>query len=105
MSLRIKKNDRVKIITGAYKGTISTVLAVDPKSNRAVVERVNMVKRHMKAKGPQQPGAIVDKTAPIHMSNMMLYCENCKTGVRFGTELREESKTKARVCKKCGKDV
>ncbi len=105
MSLRIKTNDRVKIITGAYKGTVSTVLAVDPKSNRAVVERVNMVKRHTKAKGPQQPGAIVDKTAPIHLSNLMLYCENCKAGVRFGAEIREDGKVKVRVCKKCGKDI
>lgn len=99
MSLKIKKDDRVKVISGKDKGTVSRVVAVLPSRGRALVEHVNMVKRHTRARGQQQPGGIMEKEAPIHLSNLMLYCENCKTGVRFGSEVRNGEKV--RVCKKC----
>ncbi len=99
MSLKIKKDDRVKVITGKDKGTISRVVAVMPAKQRAVVEQVNMVKRHTRARGQQQPGGIIEKEASVHLSNLMLYCESCKTGVRFGSEIRNDEKV--RVCKKC----
>jgi len=102
MSLSIKKNDRVQVIAGKYKGTVSRVMVVMPSKNRAVVENVNMVKRHMRARGPQQPGGIIEKEAPIHLSNLQLYCENCKRGVRFGAEVRNDGQEKVRVCRKCG---
>lgn len=100
MSLRIKKNDRVKVITGKDRGTVSRVVAIIPEKHRALVENVNMVKRHTRARGPQQPGGIIEKEASVHLSNLMLYCENCKTGVRFGSEVRNDEKV--RICKKCG---
>jgi large subunit ribosomal protein L24 len=100
MSLRIKKNDRVVVIAGKNRGVVSRVLYVIPKKNRAVVENVNIVKRHTRARGPNQPGGIVEREAPIHISNLMLYCEKCKKGVRFGTKV--EGETKQRVCKGCG---
>ncbi|MGI8906027.1 MAG: 50S ribosomal protein L24 [Candidatus Sumerlaeaceae bacterium] len=100
MSLRIKKNDRVKVLSGKDKGTVSRVVAVMPAKERALVEHVNMVKRHTRARGQGQPGGIIEKEAPIHLSNLALYCEACKTGVRFGSEVRNNEKV--RVCKKCG---
>lgn len=100
MSLRIKKDDRVKVIAGKDKGTVSKVLSVQPAENRAIVENVNMVKRHVKSRGGQQPGGIQEREASIHLSNVMLYCDKCKTGVRFGTEIKGDDKH--RVCKKCG---
>lgn len=99
MSLRIKKDDRVKVIAGKAKGTVAKVLAVLPTTNRAIVENVNIVKRHVKARSQDQPGGIQEREASIHMSNLMLYCDSCKKGVRFGTEVRND--TKVRVCKKC----
>lgn len=100
MSLRIKRDDRVKVITGKDKGTVSKVLVVMPEKNRAIVENVNMVKRHVKPRSQEQRGGIQEREASIHLSNLMLYCDSCKNGVRFGTEVRND--TKVRVCKKCG---
>jgi large subunit ribosomal protein L24 len=102
MSLRIRKNDRVEVITGRDKGTVARVLYVVPKKEKAVVENVNMVKRHTKARGPKKPGGIQEKEAPIHVSNLMLYCEKCKKGVRFGVKERDGAGEKQRVCKQCG---
>lgn len=100
MSLRIKKDDRVKVIAGKDKGTVSKVLAVLPATNRAIVENVSIVKRHVKASSAEQRGGIQEREASIHMSNLMLFCDSCKKGVRFGTETRND--TKLRICKKCG---
>lgn len=100
MSLRIKKNDRVKVIAGKDKGVVSKVLAILPDKNRAIVEHVAMVKRHVKARSAQQPGGIQEREASIHLSNILLYCDKCKTGVRFGAQISDGKKS--RVCKKCG---
>ncbi len=105
MSLRIKKNDKVEVITGKYKGSVKRVLEIMPSENRALVEDVNIVKRHTRARGPQQPGGIIEKEASIHMSNLQLFCENCKRGVRFGAQVSEDGAEKLRVCKKCGKPL
>ncbi len=100
MSLRIKKDDRVKVIAGKDKGTIAKVLSVLPSNSRAIVENVNMIKRHVKPTSAEQRGGIQEREASVHLSNLMLYCESCKKGVRFGTEVRNDAKV--RVCKKCG---
>ena len=103
MSLRIKKNDQVQVITGKYKGTVSRVLYVMPSKGQAVVENVNMVKRHQRARGPkQQKGGIIEKESPIQLSNLLLYCDKCKQGRRFGVRVTEGGMEKQRVCKKCG---
>ena len=101
MSLRIKKNDKVVVIAGKNRGTTSKVLFVIPSKSRAVVEHVNMVKRHTRPRGQGQPGGIVEKEAPIHLSNLMLVCDKCKRGVRFSASVDADGR-KTRVCKKCG---
>lgn len=100
MSLRIKKDDKVKVIAGKDKGVVSRVLSVNPSTNRAVVEHVNMTKRHVKARSGQQQGGIQEREGTIHLSNLMLYCDSCKKAVRFGAEIKKDEKV--RVCKKCG---
>lgn len=72
MAARIKKNDSVMIIAGKERGKIGKVIRVQPKQDRAVVERLNMVKRHVKPRGPQDSGGILEKEASIHLSNLML---------------------------------
>jgi len=72
MAARIKKGDRVVVITGADKGKRGEVLTVMPKDNRAVVQGVNIAKRHTKPSGMGQPGGIVEKEATIHLSNIAL---------------------------------
>jgi len=72
MAARIKKGDRVVVITGADRGKRGDVLRVMPKDGRAVVQGVNVAKRHTKASGMGQPGGIIEKEATIHLSNIAL---------------------------------
>lgn len=101
MLARIKKNDTVMVIAGKERGKIGKVLRVFPQEHRATVERLNMVKRHLKPRGPQNPGGIVEKEAPIHLSNIMLMCEKCNAPVRVGAR-RLDDNSKARSCRRCG---
>jgi len=70
MKVRIKKNDRVKVIAGANTGKEGRVLAVFPDKNRVLVEGVNMIKRHTKPNQKNTQGGIIEKEAPIHVSNV-----------------------------------
>jgi large subunit ribosomal protein L24 len=101
MLARVKKNDTVMVIAGKERGKIGKVLQVLPKEDRAIVERLNIVKRHLKPRGPQNPGGIIEKEAPIHLSNIMPMCEKCNAPVRVGTR-RLDDGSKARFCRRCG---
>lgn len=104
---RIKKGDTVEVIAGKDLGERGEVTAVLPKDNRVVVQGVNVMKRHEKAKqaGRQQvPAQIVEFDAPLNLSNVMLVCPNCSKATRVGFKVREDG-FKVRVCKKCGKDI
>ncbi len=101
---RIKKGDIVMVNAGAYKGTKGKVIAVIRKKDRAVVQGVAMVKRHMKARSAQEPGGIIEKEGTIHISNLQLYCKKCDKGVRVGYKFLDDG-TKVRYCKKCGEII
>ena len=70
--LKIRKGDRVKVISGNYRGTEGTVLRVEPEKNRVVVQGVNLRKRHKKPSPAAPEGGIVEFEAPVHASNVML---------------------------------
>ncbi len=72
MAARIKKNDSVMVIAGKERGKIGKVMRVFPAQDRALVERLNMVKRHVKPRSPQDSGGILEKEASLHLSNLML---------------------------------
>jgi large subunit ribosomal protein L24 len=97
----IKKNDKVTVLTGKEKGKIGNVLKVDAEKGRAIVEKVNMVKRHTRPGGKTAQGGIVEKEAPINLSNLMLVCNKCAEPSRIGKRMLED-KSKVRYCKKCG---
>jgi len=101
MLARIKKNDTVMVIAGKERGKTGKIIRVLPQENRAIVERLNMVKRHMKPRGPQEPGGILEKEAAIHLSNVMPMCEKCNAPVRVGVRQLEDG-SKARLCRRCG---
>jgi large subunit ribosomal protein L24 len=105
---RIKKGDTVQVIAGKDKGQTGEVIKVLIDDNRVIVNGVNIVKRHQKARpgpsGQQIPAQIVEKDAPLHLSNVMLQCPACKNPVRVGYRVRDDG-YKVRVCKKCGKDI
>ena len=100
MHARLRKNDTVMVITGRERGKTGKVMRVDHDKARATVERLNMVKRHTKARGPQSPYGIVEKEAPIHLSNLMIMCDKCNAPVRMG-KLRLEDGRSVRICRRC----
>ncbi len=100
MHAHIRKNDTVMVITGRDRGKTGKVIHVVPEKNRATVERLNMVKRHTKARGPQSPYGIVEKEAAIHLSNLMIMCDKCNGPVRMG-KLRLEDGRSVRICRRC----
>jgi len=99
--LHIRKNDKVMVISGKEKGKIGTVLKLIPRKDRAVVEKLNMVKRHTRAGGKSAQGGIIEKESPIHVSNLMLVCGKCAEPARIGRKVLEDG-SKVRFCKKCG---
>ncbi|MEW6666552.1 MAG: 50S ribosomal protein L24 [Thermodesulfobacteriota bacterium] len=100
----VKKSDKVIILTGKEKGKIGTVLKVDAEKGRVIVEKINMVKRHTKPGGKKAQGGIVEKEAPVHISNLMLVCGKCAEPARMGRRILEDG-SKVRVCKKCGEQL
>lgn len=97
----VRKNDLVMVIAGKEKGKSGKVLKVLPHKNRVVVEKVNFIKRHSRPTGRARQGGIIEKEAPIHISNVLLLCPKCNQGVRMGKQVLEDGK-KTLVCKKCG---
>lgn len=101
--MKIKKGDKVKVITGHYKGTIGDVVAVSPKTDRIIVEGVNLVKKHLKPTQANPDGGIVEKEAPIHVSNVMAYDAKAKEASKIG--YKEVKGEKVRVFKKSGNEI
>jgi large subunit ribosomal protein L24 len=98
--VQIRKNDSVIVIGGKERGKTGKVLRVLPEKDAVVIERLNMVKRHTKPRGPQQPGGIVEKEAAIHASNIMILCDKCNAPVRIGHKTLADGK-KIRICRRC----
>jgi large subunit ribosomal protein L24 len=101
---RIKKNDTVKVIAGKDKGKTGKVMRIIPKSDRAIVERINMVKRHMKPSQQSRQGGILEREAPIPISNLMLVCSKCTDPTRVGYKTLDDDR-KVRFCKKCNEVI
>lgn len=101
---RIRKDDKVKVITGKEKGKMGKVLKVLRDQNRVIIENVNFVKRHTKPGGQTRQGGIIEKEASIHASNVMLMCNKCINPVRIKMQ-RLEDGNMVRVCSKCGEII
>ncbi len=104
---RIKKGDKVEVITGKDVGERGEVISVLPKENRVVVSGVNLAKRHEKARqvgGRQIPAQIVEFNAPLHLSNVMLVCPKCDKATRVGYRFTADGR-KTRFCKKCDANI
>ncbi len=99
----VRRDDVVAVQVGKDRGKTGKVLRVLLKKDRVVVERVNIVKRHTRP-SQTQPGGIVEKEAPIHISNVLLYCTRCGKGVRTRVRLLEDG-GKVRLCAKCGETL
>jgi large subunit ribosomal protein L24 len=97
---RVKKEDTVFVTKGKDRGRTGTVRVVIPKEDRVIVGGVNMVKRHMKPRGPRQPGGIIEREAPISLANVRPLCPSCSKAVRVGFRVLADDR-KVRYCKKC----
>ncbi|MFH0933034.1 MAG: 50S ribosomal protein L24 [Nitrospirota bacterium] len=100
MGLGIKKNDTVVIITGREKGKKGRVISVFPSEDKLLIEKINIIKRHMKPSKKYTQGGIIEKEAPLHISKVMLLCPKCGKPTRIGNTVLSEGK-KARACKRC----
>jgi large subunit ribosomal protein L24 len=97
---RLRKNDTVIVIGGKERGKTGTVLRVLPSENRVLIERLNLVKRHMKPRGVQQQGGIVEKEASLHASNVQPLCGRCNKPTRIGRRRQADGRS-VRVCRRC----
>jgi large subunit ribosomal protein L24 len=98
---KIKKNDIVKILAGRDSGKSGKVLTVFPKKMKALVQGINMVKKHSRRQSnDQQQGGIIHKESAIDISNLMLICQKCSRAARIGFSKLSDG-TKVRICKKC----
>ena len=102
MAAKIRKGDRVMVLTGREKGRTGEVFEVRPSENRALVRGINMVKRHQKQTA-QQEGGIISKEAPIHLSNLAYVGKDGKPS-RIGFKIRTDG-TKVRVAKRSGAEI
>ena len=99
--VKIKKNDEVVVIAGKDSGSKGKVLRVFPNAGTAIIERINMVKRHTRPNpGKQVQGGILEREAPIRLSNLMLVCPDCGKATRVARRRLEDGRG-VRVCKSC----
>lgn len=100
--VHVKKNDQVVVLAGKDRGAKGKVLRVMPAEGRAIVERVNMIKRHTRP-NPQRgiQGGVLEREGPVHLSNLMVICPECDRPTRIGRTRLEDGRG-VRVCKRCG---
>ncbi len=97
---RVKREDTVLVKKGRERGRTGTVRKVIPDEQKVIITGVNIVKRHMKPRGPQQPGGIVEREAPINWANVAVVCPSCNKPARVGLRVLADDR-KVRYCKNC----
>lgn len=102
--LHVKTGDKVRVLSGKDKGKEGVILRAIPQKERVVVEKVNLIKKAVRPTQQNPQGGITTMEAPIHVSNVMLVCPECKQATRVNRVKNEQGK-KVRVCKKCGKTI
>ena len=102
MALKIRKGDIVQVIAGDDRGKTGRVLSIDEAKQRLIVEKVNFVKRHTKARRQGQQGGILEKEGSVEASNVALWCGKCAAPRRARVDATAEGKNKKRICAKCG---
>ena len=102
--MKIRKDDTVLTIAGKDKGKKGKVRFAYPKDERLIVEGVNFIKKHSRARGRVRQAGIIELEAPIHVSNVMLVCSKCNHPTRVGF-LKLEDGRKVRICRSCGEII
>ncbi|NLW25466.1 MAG: 50S ribosomal protein L24 [Clostridia bacterium] len=99
--LHVKKGDNVVVIAGKDKGKKGKVLQAFPSESRVIIEGVNIIKRHTRPTQKMPQGGIIEREAPVHVSNVMPFCSKCGKGVRI-TKKELADGRKVRSCHRCG---
>ena len=102
--MKIRKNDTVLVIAGKDRGKKGKVRFAHPKDDKVIVEGVNMIKRHSRAKGAAKQAGIIELEAPLHVSNLMLICTKCSKPTRLGFRALDDGK-RARFCRVCNEII
>ncbi len=102
--MHLRKGDRVKVLSGEYRGATGKVLKVFHGSERAIVEGVNLIKRHTRPSSRNQQGGIVEKEAPVHVSNLRVVCPGCGEAAGIRRERDDEGRL-VRHCRACGESI
>jgi large subunit ribosomal protein L24 len=102
--LKIKKGDRVRVLTGKDRGKDGNVTRVLPAAGKVIVDGVNVAKKHQRATKATMQGGIIDKDMPLPVANVALLCPACGKATRVGYKIDGDG-TKVRVCKKCGGEM
>jgi large subunit ribosomal protein L24 len=102
--LKIRKGDRVRVLSGKDKGKEGAVMRALPAEGKVIVDGVNVAKKSQRPTRTTQQGGIIDKDMPIQVSNVALVCPSCGKATRVGYKI-DASGQKARVCKKCGGEI
>jgi large subunit ribosomal protein L24 len=97
---KIRRDDTVLVVKGRDRGRTGVVRKVIPKDGRLIVTGVNVVKRHMKPRGPQKPGGIIEREAPLAIANVAVICTTCGKPARIGFHPQADGQ-KVRFCKRC----
>jgi large subunit ribosomal protein L24 len=104
--MKIKKGDRVRVLTGKDRGKEGEVMRAMPEDGRVIVDGVNVVKKHQRARSAVMQAGIIDKDMPIPVANVAILCPSCgptRIGYRF--EDTATGTRKVRICRKCGGDL
>ena len=99
--VHVKTGDTVVVLSGSEKGKKGKVLAVSPKEGKIIIEKVNLVKKHVKPRRMGEQGGIVEAEGAMYASKVMIVCPRCGKPTRIGHSVLEDG-TKERICKKCG---
>jgi large subunit ribosomal protein L24 len=102
--MKIRKGDRVQVLTGKDRGKTGTVTRSIPARGRVIVDGVNIAKKHQKPTSATQQGGIIDKEMPIPVANVAIVCSSCGKPTRIGYRFEADG-TKVRICRKCEGDL
>lgn len=101
--MKIKKGDTVLVLTGKDRSKSGKVVSLRLQDNRAIVDGLNIYKKHVKPSKKYPQGGIIDKSIPMEITNLMVICPNCKKATR--TAAKNAGREKRRVCRRCGEVV
>ena len=102
--MKIKKGDRVRVLTGKDRGKEGEVMYAFPRERKVIVDGVNIAKKHQAPTRTTQQGGIIDKDMPIPVANVALLCPTCGQATRVGYKF-DATGAKSRMCKKCGGEI